>query len=122
MLVEDDLLLLKVIGFQLKEAEIDFRAASEGHEALNLIRLHRPDVLILDLTIPGLNGFEIVKALHDDPSFIEPQGFTVIVYSSLDVSQVERQALSVLGKTVFYTKSINDQDMGKVVKQLLAEA
>ncbi len=121
VLVEDDPMLATVLAMQMKAAGINFCAASDGHRALNLIHLHRPRVLMLDLTIPGLNGFEIVESLRRDPSSVDFQTMNVIVYTSQDLTEPERQKLS-LGNTIFYTKSINDNNMGIIVKQLLSVA
>lgn len=122
VLVEDDPMLATVLAMQMQAAGINFCAASDGHQALSLIHLHCPQVLILDLTIPGLNGFEIVESLRRDPFFVDFQTMNVIVYSSQDLTEPERQSLSSLGKTIFITKSVKDEGMGNIVKQLLSIA
>ncbi|MFA6212614.1 MAG: response regulator [Candidatus Obscuribacterales bacterium] len=120
ILVEDDLLLQTVLGMQMRIAGIKFCAASEGNEALRMIRSHCPEVLVLDVSLPGLTGFEIVESLRHDPVFLNCQKPKVIVYTGMDLTEEERGRLSTLGKTTFYTKLIDNEDMGVMVKRLLA--
>lgn len=120
VLVEDDLLLQTVLAVQMRVAGIKFCAASEGNQALRMIRSHCPEVLVLDLSLPGLSGFEIVESLRLDPVFINCQKPQVIIYTGMDLTEEERGRLSSLGKTTFYTKLIDDEDMGVLVKRLLA--
>jgi CheY-like chemotaxis protein len=43
--------------------------AGDGEQALETVRLHHPDLVITDLSLPGIDGFELITALRRDPSF-----------------------------------------------------
>jgi CheY-like chemotaxis protein len=43
--------------------------AGDGEQALEMVRLHHPDLVITDLSLPGIDGFELITALRRDPSF-----------------------------------------------------
>ena len=62
--VEDDPLLAMVIEIDLTSAGIHFCAASDGFQALDLIKSHHPKVLLLDVSIPGMSGFELIEVLN----------------------------------------------------------
>ena len=64
LLVEDDRSLNIVMSMQLSHvAGVSVRSASDGQQAMRLIREQAPDLMILDLSLPGLNGFEIIEGL-----------------------------------------------------------
>ncbi len=119
VLVEDDKLLNAVLSMQLECAGINFCAASNGLQALALVRSHRPRVFILDVSMDGLSGFGVVDAIKKDPSCASDT-MHLIVYTSQDLTTEERKRLSV-GKTHFLTKTIGTDDMSAIVSRALKE-
>ncbi len=63
LIVEDDEDILQLIKYNLENAGFDTITASDGLEALNKARRHMPDMILLDLMLPGMDGFEICKEL-----------------------------------------------------------
>ncbi len=49
------------LGFTLQWREIDVLGASNGDEALDTVERERPDIVLLDVGLPGLNGFEVLR-------------------------------------------------------------
>jgi CheY-like chemotaxis protein len=120
VLADEDPLLSMVLAEQLKAAEISFCVALNGYQALKLIQQHRPQVIILDVKIAGLNGYDIVDALRRYSPFDYLDALRLIVYTSKDLTDPERKSLSIGAGTVFYTKTIEDHDMGQIVNQYLS--
>jgi DNA-binding response OmpR family regulator len=56
LVVEDDDDIAQLLAITMKKAGFDVAISDNGYEALNLIRKHPPDLLILDLMIPGIDG------------------------------------------------------------------
>ena len=67
LVVEDDDDIAQLLAITMKKAGFDVAISDNGYEALNLIRKHPPDLLILDLMIPGIDGLEVCKAMKRDP-------------------------------------------------------
>ena len=67
LVVEDELDILQLIAHNLKSADFDVLTAQEGYEALSVAKNHLPQLIILDLMIPGLDGFEVCKELKRSP-------------------------------------------------------
>ena len=67
LVVEDELDILQLIAHNLKSADFDVLTAQEGYEALSVAKNHLPQLIILDLMIPGLDGFEVCKELNRSP-------------------------------------------------------
>jgi DNA-binding response OmpR family regulator len=67
LLVDDEANLRILVRTTLDVAEYHIIEAVDGTSALELARLQRPDLLVLDWMMPGLNGIDVVQALRQDP-------------------------------------------------------
>ncbi|MDY6875644.1 MAG: response regulator transcription factor [Chloroflexota bacterium] len=69
LIVDDDLNLLKMLRRTLTYEGFHVVTATDGHEALTQVETHRPDVIVLDWLMPGLDGIEVtnrLQAAHDE--------------------------------------------------------
>jgi signal transduction histidine kinase/CheY-like chemotaxis protein len=85
LLVDDDPEVLRLFARMLSSSERSYRLmqATSGERALDLMRERQPDVVLLDLIMPGMDGFQILQAKSQDPAI---QEIPVIVVSSRDPS------------------------------------
>ena len=67
LLVEDEQDVAELIRYNLTKEGYDVVLSANGNEALRLAREHRPDVLLLDIMVPQLNGWEVCRRLKKDP-------------------------------------------------------
>ncbi len=121
VLVEDDEMLSMVMSMQLEAAGFNFCAAADGYQALSLIRSHKPKIVLLDVTMPGLNGFELIDIVRGDPDLADLSKMTLIVHTSLDLSAAERKLLFLDGRTEFVTKASATDKLGYIVSKAYAE-
>jgi two-component system phosphate regulon response regulator PhoB len=68
LVVEDEIDILQLVAHNLKSAEFNVLTAQDGYEALSLAKKHLPELVILDLMLPGLDGFEVCKELKRSPT------------------------------------------------------
>src|SRR5262245_29139952 len=68
LVVDDEPDTVELIAFNLRNAGYDVTTADDGAEALRKARSHSPDLIILDLMLPELDGLEVSKLLRADPS------------------------------------------------------
>lgn len=66
LVAEDERTILDLLCASLRHAGFEVVAANDGREALHLARTQRPDALILDVMMPGYDGFEVVSQLRDE--------------------------------------------------------
>jgi two-component system phosphate regulon response regulator PhoB len=66
--VEDEPDIAEVLEFNLEKADFDVEVLRRGDAALEAIRRHPPDLVVLDLMLPGLDGLEVTRALQRDPA------------------------------------------------------
>lgn len=67
LVVDDEKDLVDLVGYNLQRSGYNVLTASSGTEALDLARTHKPDLLVLDLMLPGLEGTEVARRLKADP-------------------------------------------------------
>jgi len=67
LVVDDEEDILELVSFNLSKEGYDITCTTTGEEALEVIRTSRPDLMVLDLMLPGVNGLEVAKTLKHDP-------------------------------------------------------
>ncbi|MBX9793129.1 MAG: PAS domain S-box protein [Burkholderiaceae bacterium] len=91
MVVDDDPLALDLMQATLKSIGIDAVCLLDGREALRDLEFHQPDALILDLMMPGFDGFEVLDALHRMPAWRE---LPVFIWTSMILTDAEYASLA----------------------------
>jgi DNA-binding response OmpR family regulator len=66
LLIEDDPVISKLIEFKLKKNNFSFESRENGIEGLEAIKELKPDLVLLDLMLPSMNGLEILRQLRND--------------------------------------------------------
>lgn len=80
LIVEDDKLLRDLLTEKLQRSGFIVVGAIDGKQALEKLDVARPDLVVLDLVLPGLDGFEILRHIKEDPA---TKGIPVLVLSNL---------------------------------------
>jgi CheY-like chemotaxis protein len=97
LVVDDDPASLELMVATLHTLGIGARVASSGAQALELIEQRRPDALILDLVMPGLNGFDLLHTLRRTPGL---KHLPVFVWTSVELKADEMAALEASAQAV----------------------
>ncbi len=118
LLVEDDLALLNVLERQLREAGLSVRRATTGEQAIAASRARPPSLLVLDVSLPRGDGFDIVEALRREPRLA---ALPVLVHTMHDLTLPQRERLK-LGPTRFLTKTRStDEEFRAVVLEMVGQ-
>jgi len=80
LIVEDDKFLRELISRKLSGEGFDALEAVDGEEGIKKIKEEKPDLVLLDLILPGIDGFEVLARLREDP---EISSIPVIILSNL---------------------------------------
>ena len=83
LLIDDDASLRRVTEFNLQEAGYHVLTAGDGAEGLTLFKRYRPELVITDVQMPGMNGYEVLSAVLE----MEPQTLVIIVTAFSTVAQ-----------------------------------
>jgi DNA-binding response OmpR family regulator len=117
ILVADDdpsILRLLQLNFELEGYEV--HTASDGEEALAQARASSPDVIVLDVMMPGLDGWEVCRRLKEDETM---HSVPVILLTALGQEQERRHGLAV-GASEYVMKPFDPDHLVSVVKGTLA--
>ena len=90
LIADDDPTVIDLVRQLLAEDGWTVRSAANGREALDEIAQKQPDVLLLDLMMPIMDGFETLKQLRDDPA---TENLPVVVVTAMDLSREESKQL-----------------------------
>jgi DNA-binding response OmpR family regulator len=107
LVVEDDHDLVELLCFNLKKAGFATGTASDGVEALKKARSLLPDLIILDLMLPELDGFAVCEILRRDPA---TAGVPIIMLTALS-SQLAKMAGFESGANDYVTKPFRIEDL-----------
>jgi diguanylate cyclase (GGDEF)-like protein len=117
MMVDDESMMTDVIQTHLEDAGYTrFVACNDPREAVQLIRQHQPDVLLLDLMMPEVSGFDILQAVRADEAL---QYTPVIVLTAASDPATKLRALE-LGATEFLSKPVDSSELVLRVRNTLA--
>jgi PAS domain S-box-containing protein len=114
--VEDNLsnltLVQRIVSLR---AEIELIPAMQGGLALELARSHRPDLILLDLHLPDIQGDEVLRQLRSDPEFRD----TPVVILSADATKGQPDKLMALGALAYLTKPLDVKHFIELIDSLL---
>jgi twitching motility two-component system response regulator PilH len=116
VLVVDDLPTeLEIICRLLQNAGLEVMRANDGEEAINLIRKEHADLVVLDVIMPRMNGFEVIRELRDH----EKTKNTPIVLCTQKNTEIDKTWGAELGADAYVTKPFDPQQLLNTVKRLL---
>ena len=101
LLAEDDRFLRKSAETTLKRQGYTVLATADGEEALRVARTDAPDLILLDLIMPKLNGFDVLRALKGDAATAD---IPVIILSNLGQDRDVQQAMEA-GAAAYFVKA-----------------
>jgi len=104
IVIEDDPLLLKALNIELLSNNFEVLSAKDGEAGLQLIRKEKPDLVLLDLLLPKMHGFEVLKSLKSDENTKE---IPVMILSNLGQDSDVKKGLD-LGANDYYVKASTD--------------
>ena len=116
LLVDDNLELLNLLRISLKAAGFSVATATNGLDALKKVRTLRPDLILLDLVLPQMDGFALCEILRRDPETVSSP---VIMVTGMS-GQFTRYAGFESGATDFITKPFDTNELISKMKSLLA--
>jgi CheY-like chemotaxis protein len=116
LVADDQQLVRKIIVATLsKVVDCEVLEATDGAQALHLIRHERPALVLLDIDMPRLNGYEVACAMKADPA---TRDIPVLFVSGSSPDEVHGYALA-LGAAGVLTKPFSPQALREVVQKLL---
>ena len=116
IIVEDEKVLIKILSIELLTAGYQILSSPDGKSGLDLIRKEKPDLGLLDLLMPKMDGFQVLDALKKDEATKE---IPVIVFSNDDKSE-DQKKVRAMGVVDYLIKPQSKlKDLVKKIKETL---
>ncbi len=117
LLVEDSLTEIEVISQCLRQAGMQVVSATSGEEAHEKLRFHRPDLIVLDVVLPGQSGFEFCRHLKENT---ETDSIPIVMCSTKNTN-ADKVWGTMLGADAYIAKPVNQNQLLETVRKLLAD-
>jgi len=118
LIVEDDTFLRELISQKLSNEGYDITEAADGEQGLKELEKEKPDLILLDLILPGLDGFEFLSKLKEDAQL---SGVPVIILSNLGQKDDIEKALQMGADDYLIKAHFTPGEIVNKVKGVLGE-
>ena len=116
LVVDDDPEISSLVQYTLETLGHQIKVCDNGREVLDTLRSYKPDLLVLDVMLPGIDGYSLASQISEDP---ELSKMPIVVLSALEPSRTMFQRFSQVA--AFLTKPFNTDDLMAAVKNALAK-
>jgi DNA-binding response OmpR family regulator len=117
LVAEDSLTELTILTDLLREEDLEVHGFGDGRTALDITRMIHPDLVILDIDLPRLNGWEVLERLRDDHRVRE----TAVIVVTGDTRPITAQRALDTGASDFLTKPFNSDALLACVRAAVGE-
>jgi len=91
LVVDDEPDILKIVTFRLEKTGYEVKTASNGREAFDLMQKEKPDLLLLDLRLPVMSGYEVCKQMKSDENLKDVPIILLTASSSASIEQKTKE-------------------------------
>ncbi|HAA45797.1 MAG: response regulator receiver protein [Halomonas sp. 54_146] len=117
LVVDDEPNIVLSIEFLMEQAGFEVVTAEDGEQALARVNDSQPDLLLLDISLPGISGFDVLERLRSEAATAQ----LPIIMLTAHGRDVEREKGMALGADDYITKPFSTQALVEKVKALLIE-
>ena len=115
LIADDDADILSLVKAVLERSGYEVAAASDGAEALASVRARKPDLVVLDIAMPEVDGLEVLRRLRADPTTSELP--VVLLSARAQEADVERGF--AIGASAYLKKPFSPRELSEHVAELL---
>jgi CheY-like chemotaxis protein len=115
LVVDDDAVIVRLLEVNFRLSGFEVETATSGEEAIRKAAELHPDVIVMDVMMPGLDGWAVTERLREDPGTAE----TPIVLLSARVRDDDRSRGYALGVVDYVNKPFDPTDLVEVVRRHL---
>ncbi|MFD2112606.1 response regulator transcription factor [Thiorhodococcus fuscus] len=116
LIVDDEPNIVISLEFLMMREGHEVRVARDGEAGLTAVRTHRPDLVVLDVMMPKLDGFAVLETVRSEPELAH----TRILMLTAKGGEADRQKGLSLGADAYMTKPFSTRELVEKVKELLA--
>jgi two-component system response regulator MprA len=114
LLVDDEPNILRALEFLLRQKGFNVLTAINGNEGLSKARQYQPNIIILDVMMPGMDGFEVAKLVRREKTL---SNTTIIFLTAKGTPQDQNQGYANGGE-IYLTKPFDNQELVNIVLEV----
>jgi len=115
LVIEDNALNMKLVRSLLRIGKYDIIEAKDAEKGIQLVREHRPDLILMDIQLPGMDGLNATRLIKDDPSL---KDIKIIALTSYAMDGDETKALKA-GCDGYIVKPIDTKNFLSTIEHFL---
>ena len=116
LIVEDNPENMRLLEMTLRARGYTLLKATDGEKALDIAMRKRPDLIIMDIQLPKMNGLEVTKKLRETPAFSHTPIIAITAYAMKE----DKEKVIASGCDAYLSKPINTRELPKVIAKMLA--
>jgi DNA-binding response OmpR family regulator len=117
LIVDDEPSIVVPIQFLMEQQGYNVLVAENGEDALDIIYKYKPDLILLDIMLPRIDGYEVCEIVRLDPRYRDIK----IIFITAKGREVEIAKGLALGADAYITKPFSNTELVSKVKELLAK-
>ncbi len=117
LIVDDEPMARTLLRLMLVRAGFHVSEAEDGFDALEKVRKNPPDVILLDVMMPGMDGFAVCEKLRSEPATTELP--IIMLSAKTDLDSINKGLRA--GATIYLTKPISPEELTQHVKDALVQ-
>lgn len=117
LVVDDELELVKAVEIRLKQADYEVLAANDGQEGLEKAKKEKPDLIVLDLMLPKMDGYKVCGLLKADTRYNK---IPIIMFTAR-AQDSDKKTGEEVGANAYITKPFEHQVLLAKIEELLGE-
>ena len=114
IVIEDERNIIEAISFILSRDGWEVVTHSNGHDAIDAVRLRKPDIVILDVMLPGKSGFDILQEIRGDGEL----GQIPVLMLTARGQEKDREMAERAGASAYMTKPFSNSEVLDAVRHL----
>ncbi|MCP4694550.1 MAG: response regulator [Desulfobacterales bacterium] len=118
LIVDDEPNIIVPLQFLMEQNGYDVLIAQSGEEAIENIQQYQPDLILLDIMLPGIDGFEVCEIVRLKPEWRH----TKVIFLTAKGREVDKAKGMVLGADAYITKPFSNSEVVEKVKELFDQA
>jgi DNA-binding response OmpR family regulator len=116
LIADDEPNIVLALELLMRREGYEIRTVGDGEAAVEAARQFRPDLILLDVMMPRMDGYEVCQRLRADPAL---KGVSIVMLTAKG-REVEREKGMALGADLYITKPFSTRDVVRKVKEVLA--
>jgi len=117
LIVEDNPENMRMLEMVLRAKNYTLLKATDGEEALDIAMRERPDLIIMDIQLPKMNGLEVTRKLRETPAFSQTPIIAITAYAM----KGDKERVIESGCDAYLSKPINTRELPEMIAEMLLQ-